>query len=262
MGLRGLQGKLALVTGASSGLGADFARQLAAHGCDLVLVARRRDRLEALAVEIRQKLDVRIDVIDADLGIEEQRIDLFGRLEGDGKHVDILINNAGFGVNGRFVDIPWDREEQMLQIDIVGLVHLTKLFVPGMVSRGFGRVLQVASIGAFQPTPTYASYSAAKSFVLMFGEALNRELSKTGVSCTVVSPGVTATEFLEVAGQTPTPYQRLMMMKSQDVVRIGLGAMIRGRSSIVPGLLNAISAWSMRFVPRFLATIIAGRMMR
>jgi short-subunit dehydrogenase len=256
-----LRGSTALVTGASSGLGADFARELGARGADLVLVARRRELLDALAEELRAS-GARADVVATDLTDAAAREALHAELTRAGRAIDVLVNNAGFGLFGRFVDLPWEREREMLELDVVSLVHLTKLFVRPMVERRFGRVLQVSSIGAYQPSPTYAVYSAAKAFVLSFGEALHDELRGTGVTCTVVSPGVTATEFLRVAGQQPTAYQRRMMMTSGEVARAGVTAMLQGRATIVPGFLNAFGAFAMsRLLPRRAATRLAGRLM-
>ena len=138
---------------------------------------------------------------------------------------------------------------------------MTKLFARDMVARSLGFILLVSSIGAYQPTPTYASYSAAKTYVLYFGEALSYELRGTGVSCTVLSPGVTATDFLRVSGQQATLYQRLVMMSSADVTRIGVDSMLKRRSSVVPGLINVLTAWSSRLMPRRLAAAIAYRSM-
>ena len=179
--------------------------------------------------------------------------DLYDRIRALGLTVDVLINNAGFGVYGPFAEIPWEREEEMLRLDIVALVHLTKLFVRDMLARNLGYILQVSSIGAYQPSPTYATYSAAKAFVLSFGEALNYELRGTNVKVSVLSPGVTETEFLEVAGQARTLYQRMSMMPSRPVAEIGIDAMLRGKPSKVPGAMNAFATWSLRFMPRRVA---------
>jgi short-subunit dehydrogenase len=257
-----LKARTALVTGASSGLGVEFARELAARGASLVLVARRKDRLETLAAELRAASGTEVRVEAVDLGSEAGRVELARRLEAAGVAVDVLVNNAGFGIHGAFTEVAWERERDMLELDIVALTHLTKLFVRPMVARGFGRILQVSSIGAYQPSPTYAAYSAAKSYVLFFGEALDYELRGTGVRCTVVSPGVTATEFLEVARQKPTAYQRRAMMQAPQVARIGVDAMLRGKASVVPGLLNALGAAMVsRFLPRRAAAAIAARTM-
>jgi short-subunit dehydrogenase len=165
-------------------------------------------------------------------------------------------------VHGVFLDNPWEKERQMLEVDVTALVHLTKLFLPDMVERGFGRILQVASTAAYQPVPTYAVYGAAKAFVLSFGEALNHELQGTGVTCTVVSPGVTKTEFQAMAGHAYTSYMRRAQMQSPEVTRIGINAMLKGRSSIIPGIHNSLAAWSVRLAPRRTATAIAGIFMR
>lgn len=257
-----LQGKTALVTGASSGLGTDFARILAEHGCDLVLVARRADRLKELQRQITAMRPVKVHAVAMDLSAPSAGQALYDRIQDLGLAVDVLINNAGFGIHGNFVDIPWEREHEMLELDVVTLVHLTKLFVKDMVVRHFGYVMLVSSIGAYQPSPTYATYSAAKSFVLYFGEALSYELRRTNVKVTVVSPGVTATEFLQVAGQKPTLYQRLLMMPSERVARIGIEAMLKGKPSKVPGLLNALPVQMMRLTPRRAAAALAEVMMR
>jgi short-subunit dehydrogenase len=257
-----LEGKTALVTGASSGLGADFARILAEDGCNVVLVARRADRLEKLQQEITATRPVKTHVIVTDLSVAGAAQALYQRVSELGLAVDVLINNAGFGIHGNFVDIPWEREHEMLELDIVTLVQLTKLFLKDMAARNLGYVLLVSSIGAYQPSPTYATYSAAKSFVLYFGEAISYELRHTNVKVSVLSPGVTATEFLQVAGQKPTLYQRLQMMPSERVARIGIDAMLKGTPSKVPGLSNALPVQLLRVTPRRMAAAIANVMMR
>jgi short-subunit dehydrogenase len=257
-----LNGKTALVTGASSGLGTDFATILAERHCDLVLVARREDRLQKLAGELRERHRVQVHVIALDLAPLGASQQLYDRVRALGVNVDVLVNNAGFGVYGPFVDVPWEREQEMLLLDVVALVHLTKLFVRDMVARNFGYVLQVSSIGAYQPSPTYGTYSAAKAFVLSFGEALSYELRKTNVKVSVLSPGVTETEFLEVAGQQRSLFQRLSIMKSRPVAEIGINAMLAGKPSKVAGAMNALTAWSLRFVPRRMQAAMANAAMQ
>jgi short-subunit dehydrogenase len=256
-----IKGKRALVTGASSGLGLDFARDLAGRGCHLILVARREDRLRALQKEIVDRHGVEVDVIPADLSAPDAPPRLYDRIKAGGKAVDILVNNAGFGLYGTFLEIPRERERNMLELDILTLVGLTRFFVKDMVERDFGFVLNVSSIAAYQPTPLYATYAAAKTFVLHFSEALSYELRKTKVQVTALSPGITATEFLEVSGQKPTAYQERMMMTSPEVTRIGVEAMLRGRPSVVPGLVNAVMAWATRLAPRRLTAAVAYRLM-
>jgi uncharacterized protein len=257
-----IQGKRALVTGASSGLGADFARELASRGTNLIIVARRTEQLESLAAEIREAHKVEVETISSDLSLASAAQDLHDRIATAGKPVDILINNAGLGLYGESALIPWPKEQAMLQIDVVTLAGLTKLFLPHMLDRHFGYILNVSSVGAYQPTPLYASYSAAKTFVLFYSEALEHELRDSGVWVTVVSPGVTATEFLKVSGQHATGYQRLFMMRSPDVVRIAVDAMLAGKRTVVPGFFNALLAWAAALTPRWLSLPLAESLMR
>lgn len=187
---------------------------------------------------------------------------LCDQLRVSGQAVDVLVNNAGHGLYGEFWTVPWERLRHMLELDMVALTHLTYLVLPDMMARNFGYILHVASTGAFQPSPTYAAYAAAKSYVLSLGEALHYELRHTAVKCTVLCPGVTRTEFFEVAGQKLTAYQRLTMMESAEVARIGIEAMLKGRSSVVAGRLNALLAWVTRFVPRQVQAAMTYRLMR
>jgi uncharacterized protein len=256
-----LQGKTALVTGASSGLGIDFARHLAARGCNLILVARRENQLREVQQQISQRYGVEVQIIPMDLIADNAPQTLYDQIKASGKQVDVLINNAGYGLYGRFIEIEWEREKNMLELDIVVLMHLTKLFLKDMLTRNFGYILLVSSIGAYQPAPLYASYSAAKSFVLNFGEALNYELRNTNVRCSVIAPGITATEFLKVSGQQASLYQRLTMMQSEEVTRVGIESMLKGKPSVVPGKLNAFMAWSNRLMPRRFSAALVHRLM-
>jgi short-subunit dehydrogenase len=252
-----LKGKTALVTGASSGLGMEFARQLAGLGCALVLVARREERLRELQREISATYPVPVEVVVMDLVDTDAPQRLYDHLKNLNRAVDILVNNAGFGLFGDFAAVPWERTQDMLELDIMVPTRLMRLFVADMIARGAGYILNIASIGAYQPSPTYAAYSAAKSYILYLTEAVHHELRNTGVKCTVLSPGVTRTEFLAVAGQEPTLYQRLIMMESPKVVRIGIRAMLRGRSSVVAGGFNAFFAWMMCFLPRQFQAVLS-----
>jgi hypothetical protein len=256
-----IQGKWALVTGASSGLGVDFARELATRECNLILVARRKERLETIQQELSTQYGVDVHILPLDLAAQDAPQQLYNKIQQEGRTVDILVNNAGFGAYGPFLEIPWEHEQNMLELDILTVVHICKLFARDMVAQRSGYMLQIASIGAYQPTPTYASYAAAKSFVLYFSIALNQELRNTGVSSTVLSPGITATEFLQVAGQQRTLYQRMMMMQSADVARIGIRAMLKRKPEVVPGWLNSFSALLTRIFPRSFSAVIAQQMM-
>lgn len=252
----------ALITGASSGFGIDFARELAAQQTNLVLVARRTAPMDTLASELRARHGVQVRVIGMDLAHAGVGATLRERLDGEGIEIDLLVANAGYGLFGPFLDQPIARTLDMLQLNMLSLTELAHAFGSAMARRGRGRILLVASIGGYQATPTYAAYSASKSYVLLFGEALHEELRPRGVTVTVLSPGITATEFLAVSGQKATLYQRLVMMRSRPVVRIGLRALRRGRASVVPGLLNGVTAWGNRLMPRAWQRKVAFRLMR
>jgi uncharacterized protein len=257
-----LKSKWALVTGASSGFGADFARELGALGCNLILTARRKDRLEQVAEEIRQRFGVPTKIIPMDLSDSGAPQQLYDRIQAEDIQVNVLINNAGFGLYGEFVDIDWGREKEMLQLNIMTVAHLTKLFGRDMVERDFGYILNVASNSAYQPTPMFATYGGSKSFVLNFSEALNYEWRHTNVHCTAISPGPVVTEFQQVAGQSEQhPYVRMVNMESAQVARIGIKAMLKGRSSIVPGWKVSVTAWISQRAPRRLATAVTGWLM-
>lgn len=255
-----LKGRTALVTGASSGLGVEFARELALRGCHLVLVARREAALRELETELHT--DVSVQVRPCDLSDAAARETLVRDLHSEGVQIDVLVNNAGLGVFGPFLDADWPRLRGMLDVDVVALSHLTHLLTPFMCERGWGRVLQVASTAAFQPTPGYAAYAAAKSYVLSFSYALDHELRGSGVRCTAVCPGMTATGFFEVAGHPPGHFRRLTLMQPQSVAERGIEAMLGGRSGIVTGALNALMAVSTRLLPRRLLAPIAGWAMK
>ncbi len=246
--------KTALITGASSGIGAAMARELAQAGANLVLVARRAERLEALAAECRL-FGVNAVVAPTDLADSQARVDLAERFS----TVDVLINNAGLGVFGALATADWDRVDAMLAVNITALTHLTRLFAPLMSQRGYGRIMLVASTAAFQPVPLYAAYAASKSYVLALGEALDVELAPQGVRVSVLCPGVTETEFFAVADQTRSDFTQKSAMTASEVARIGLDALAKGRSSVVAGTMNAAMAFGTRFAPRALAAKIAYR---
>lgn len=259
--MRDLKGQWALVTGASSGFGIDFAHLLAERGANLVLVARRIAPMEALADALRAAHGTECRVIPMDLARAEAVRELVDRIAADGIAIDLLINNAGYGLFGRFTARPVEQTLNMLQLNIHTMTELTHRIATGMVERGHGQILLIASVGGYQASPLYAAYSASKSYVLLFGEALNEELRDRGVTVTVLSPGISETGFLATAGQRPSLYQRVMMMQSRPVARIGLEAMRRGRASIVAGYGNSLLAWMNRLVPRFIQRKVAHRMM-
>jgi hypothetical protein len=254
-----LAGKTALITGASSGIGTSMARQLAERGAHVVLVARRKDRLDALKSEIESAYGVKATVLPMDLGVAGSGTALFDQTEGAGIRIDYLINNAGFGTKQTFVDIPWERTAEMIQLNMTTLTEATLRFASKMKERGSGKILNVSSIGAFQPTPQYAAYGASKAYVRNFSIALGNELSGTGVTVTCLCPGATTTEFAEVAGQPVSKVQALAFMSADRCARIGLAAMLSGRRLIVSGFMNACAMWFIRFMPYRLSAWFAGK---
>ena len=240
---------VALITGASAGLGADFARQLAAKGRRLVLVARRKDRLEALATALGNAR-----AVEADLSLPDATEKLMADLVAHGEHVDLLVNNAGFGLTGRFVQLDGKRQRQMIDLNCGALVELAHAVLPGMIERKSGAILNVASTAAFQPGPGMAVYFATKAFVLSFSEALHEEVGTQGVIVSALCPGPTATEFGEVAGFNPAgPAARKFVELAADsasVVKAGLDGIERGRAIVIPGLMNKSTAQAHRFFPR------------
>ncbi len=254
-----LKGKTALVTGASSGIGASFARLLASRGADLVLVARRAERMTALGEELRAAHGVKVTSLSIDLSARGAGLDVFERTEGAGVTVDLLINNAGFGTHSAFVDIPWEKTLEQMQLNLVTLTELTWRFARRMRERGRGHILNVASVGAFQPTPLYATYGAGKAYVRNFSEALAYELSGSGVEVCCLCPGATETEFSEVAGQPLDRLRKLAFMSADRCARIGLRALLSGRRLVVSGWMNAFAMFLVRLLPRRLATFLAAK---
>ncbi len=254
--------ELAVVTGASSGLGAEFARLLAGRGFDIVITARREDRLRTLREEITAAHPVKVEVVAADLGSATGADGLIAAVTALGRPVGVLVNNAGCGLHGPFVEHDGPRVDQMLQLNMVSLTRLTHHFARGMVARKRGRILQVASVGAYQPSPYYAAYSATKAYVLFLGEALQNELRGTGVSCTTLCPGLTETEFHEAANHPKTGIVAATMMSARSVATIGITAMERGRAVVTPGFINKLNAFFIKLMPRSLATWVAGLLMK
>jgi len=245
-----LDDRTALVTGGSSGIGVDIAREIADRGADVVVVARREEKLREVADELESDFDVEADWVSMDLARQEAGAELYREIDGRGDAIDILVNNAGFGIYGEFLETDWDRQQSMLNLDMMTPLRLSYLFGRDMIERGWGRMMQVASIGSFQPSPTYGTYSAAKAFLLSWGEAFDFELDGTGVSSTVVCPGVTRTEFFDRVDQQLTLYQKATMMDSSTVAAVATRAMLDQRMTIVPGFINALATWMVRFLPR------------
>ena len=245
-----LKGKTALVTGASSGLGVAFAWRLAALGADLVITARREDKLRALGAEIERRHGVKVRVIALDLSEPAAPAALFAEAEADGARVDVLINNAGGGIHRHFVDTPWEQTARQIQLNVVSLTELTHRFAAAMLARGGGHILNVSSIGAYTPSPTYATYSAGKAFVRDFTEALAYELRATPVRVCSLCPGGTLTEFHQAAGHALPPLMRATFMSADRCAAIGLSALFSGRRNVISGFSNAFSMFLLRALPR------------
>lgn len=252
----------ALVTGASAGIGKELSKLFAADGHDLVLVARRRERLEQLAEELRAAHGITPLVIDADLGDPSSPGRVHAELERAGVEVEFVVNCAGFGTSGAFVEQELARQLAEIQVNVVSLVALTRLLLPGMIARGSGRILNIGSTAGFQPGPYMAIYYATKAFVNHFTEALSYELAGTGVTATVSCPGATDTEFGAVAG---TDKSRLFQMGAQDapsVAKQAYRAMLAGRPLVVHGLKNKLGVQALRVSPRSVVRSMAASLNR
>ena len=243
---------LALVTGASSGIGAALARELASHGHDLVITARRAPELEALAAELRSN-GAATTVLTKDLSVPGAARELAAEIAARGLAIDVLINNAGFGDVGSFVWQDADRIDAMVGLNVAALTALTRAMLPGMLSRKRGRVMLVSSTAGFQPGPNMAVYCATKAYVLSLGEAIAHELRGTGVTVTTLCPGATHSGFAEAARVDALPlFQSSLVprMSSADVAREGYRAMMRGKRVFITGAVNKLVAYSGRTFPR------------
>jgi uncharacterized protein len=245
--------KVALVTGASAGLGVEFARQLSKRGHRLVLAARRKERLEGLAKELGNARAVTIDLSKPNAAAK-----LMADVEAHSETVDLLVNNAGFGLIGHFAELDAKRERQMIDLNIGTLADLCRAVAPGMIERKSGGIINVASTAAFQPGPKMAVYFATKAFVLSLTEALHEELKPHGIHVTCLCPGPTRTEFGDVAGFGGNGLFDRVAMESPEVVKAGLEGLDRNKAVVVPGLVNKVTANSGRFAPRSVVRKIAG----
>jgi short-subunit dehydrogenase len=243
-----------LITGASAGLGAEFARQCARRGAPLALAARRRERMEALAAELGGD----IHIFEADLSKAGAAASLIAELEAEGLSVGTLINNAGFGLAGKFAERPLARLSEMIDLNVRTLTELCHLVLPAMRARGRGSILNVASTAAFQPGPNMAVYYASKAYVLSFTEALHHELKGSGIHVSALCPGPTHSEFSDVA-DSHSPVLERMKMPAAPVVEAGLDGLDRNKAVVIPGFKNKVGAQASRFLPRAAMRRIIGR---
>jgi uncharacterized protein len=254
--------RTALITGASSGIGEAFAEVFAAHGFDLVISARREDRLRAVAAGLEQRHGVRVLVFVADHARPETAERLCAEIASRGLTIDVLVNNAGYGVPGTFVSSPWRRHHDMLQVLVVGLAELTHRLLPGMIERGYGRIINVASLAGLVPAPAgHTLYGAAKALVIKFSEALSNEVRRHNVNVTAVCPGFTLSEFHDVTG-TREQMKNLpswMWLDSPTVARQGFEAVMAGTPIYINGRVNHSIALLVRYVPQGIVKAIGRR---
>lgn len=243
---------VALVTGASSGIGAELARALARRKISLVLTARRLDRLEQLRSELIAEHGVEVEVIAHDLNDPDSGEKLAQELDRRGIKISILINNAGFGMYGNFLEQSPHEIESLLHVNVMALTALTRRLAPAMAERGHGRVLNVASMIAFTPAQRMAMYSASKAYVLALSQALDLELKRKGVRVSVLCPGFTETEFNDVAHWPATGLMKVLMLKAPHVAEAGIAGLLRGKRVIIPGWHYKLTAFVVRFIPRSL----------
>jgi len=256
-----VRGRTALITGSSAGIGLAFAHEFAAHGFDVILVARREGLLRKAAEELHSRYGVRAEYVVADLARPESPERIVDEVTRRGFVIDALVNNAGYGVPGDLRGQPWQRHSDFIQVLVTAVVHLTYLVEPGMVERGYGRILNVASLaGIAPPTAGHTLYSAAKAFVMRFSQSLSLEHVNDGVQVTAVCPGFTRSEFHDVVGnrELMNGLPRMLWMDAEAVAREGYAALMQGRSTVVTGLVNRALATGMKVLP----TKLSQRLMR
>jgi len=253
------QGKTALITGASSGIGRAFAQALAAHKMDVILVARSQERLHTLATQLSDQYHVQAEVIASDLSQEYAALALQQEVERRGLGIDLLVNNAGFALNGSFETLSAESDHQQVMVDVTTVVDLAHAFVPSLLARGNGAIINIASTAAFQPLPYMAVYGASKAFVLSFSQALAEEYRERGLRVLALCPGATETDFFTIAGEAASVGRR---RTPEQVVVTGLHALEQGRSMVIDGFFNELLAQMPRFFPRRFITRTAGQTVR
>jgi short-subunit dehydrogenase len=251
--------KWALVTGASSGFGVQFAKLLAERKANLVLVARRTDPMERLAAELRQRHSVQVVVEGIDFSRAGAAAELKSRVDRRGVQIEILVNNAGYGLYGPFLDQPLEKITDMLRVNMLTVTELTHIFGQEMVKRRSGHILLTASLLGYQAVPGFAAYAATKAYVLLLGEALHQELEPHSVTVTALCPGTSTTSFVEVAGQRVSPLLKMMITTPEHVARVGVLAMLQRRATVVPGFLNKATVFFDRLMPRPMQRLIVGK---
>jgi uncharacterized protein len=252
--------KTALITGASGGIGLDLARLAAADGYDLALVARSENKLKDIQKDLQKQFNIKVDVLPLDLSEASSASEIFDELKD--RNVSILINNAGFGDYDFFADANWKKLDSMIKVNITALTELTHLFLPEMIERKAGKIMNVASTAAFQPGPLMAVYYATKAYVLSFSEAIANELKDKGITVTTLCPGPTETGFVAGAELEESGlFKSMKIQKSIDVASYGYQSMMKGKTVAIHGVVNNIMTSSLRFVPRTLVTNMVRKIM-
>lgn len=253
--------KFVLITGASSGIGYELSKLFAQDGYNLVLVARNEQMLKQVSNELKKNFGISVKVILKDLSNTNSPKEIFDELQQESIRIDILINNAGFNVYGVFSETSLIEELQMIQVNLVSLTHLTKLFLPSMLKHRYGKILNVGSTGSFVPGPLNAVYCATKAYVLSFSEGIAEELRDTGVTVTVLCPGATRTEFHKRAGMEDINLLKFGVMDARTVAKIGYRALMKGKRIVIPGIYNKLQMFLAKFTPRkMLAKIVKYQM--
>jgi len=254
--------KTALITGASSGIGLELARIHAAKGGNLVLVARSKSKLDELKAELENSYGISVYVIEKDLSLTNSPNEVYAEVKQQNITIDYLINNAGFGDSGLFFESNWEKQEQMINLNITTLTHFTRLFLKDMVDRRSGKIMNIASTASFQPGPTMSVYCATKSYVLSFSEAISNEVKEFGVTVTALCPGATVSGFQAAASlEGSNLFEGKKLPSSKEVAEYGYKAMMKGKVVVIHGLMNSIMAGSIRFAPRWLVVKIARKML-
>jgi len=251
----------ALITGASSGIGYELANLFAKDKHNIILIARREDRLKQLSRDLENDYKIKTLVIPKDLSQSQSAQEIYDILKQNDITIDYLINNAGFMVYGRFSDTNWSEDHKMIQLHMVTLTHLIKLFLPDMLRRENGKILNIGSTGSFVPGPLNAVYCATKNYILSLSEAIAEELNGTGVTVTALCPGGTKTEFAEKANIKNSSVHFFEVMEAKRVARIGYKALMKGKRVVIPGMLNKIQIFSIRFTPRIVVSKLIKFMM-
>jgi short-subunit dehydrogenase len=243
--------KTALITGASAGIGLELSKVFAKNGFNVILVSRNSQKLEEIAEELKKRYHIKAGVISKDLRKPGAPQELYDEIKAGGTDIDVLVNNAGIGINGSFAEFNPKKIIDVIQVNITSLTMLCRLFSKDMVKKGYGRILNVSSTASFQASPLMSTYYASKAYVQMFSEAINYELKKNGITVTALCPGPTRTEFFERNDMKETNIAKgSWLMKPADVAEAGFAGLMRGKMIVIPGLINKFLAFSVRFTPR------------